>query len=145
MENKRQTAAQLTQPATALREVIVRLNAWKDQRTEIAAQLRQIVATAGRMLTELGNLGTSSSPAPSNRKGGRPRGYKTSPETRARLRAAWARRRAAGGGTAEAGARSGSSASKPQRKKRVMSAEARARIAAAQKRRWASVKKAAKK
>jgi hypothetical protein len=57
------------------------------------------------------------------------------------MRAAWARRKAAAGGTSETQI---DAAERVPTKKRVMSAQARARISAAQKKRWAS-RKAGKK
>ena len=73
---------------------------------------------------------------------GRPtKGRKLSEETRAKMRAAWARRRRTDEG--QPGTEMPAAAA-PQKKKRTMSAEARARISAAQKKRWRA-KKAGKK
>jgi hypothetical protein len=67
---------------------------------------------------------------------------KLSAETKAKMRAAWARRKAAAtGDTREPQA---DAAGPTPKKKRMMSAQARARISAAQKKRW-SLRKAAKK
>jgi monoamine oxidase len=63
---------------------------------------------------------------------------KLSEETKAKMREAWAKRKS----TAASG-----NAMQPEtttKKKRVMSAEARARIAAAQKKRWAAIRKTSK-
>ena len=68
-------------------------------------------------------------------------GRKLSEETRAKMRAAWARRRRTDEG--QPGTEM-PAAPAPQRKKRTMSAEARARISAAQKKRWRA-KRAGKK
>jgi hypothetical protein len=105
------------------------------------SEIRLIVDRASKMLADVGEHvapGRTSASAPARtRRGGRPKGYRISEATRAKLRAAWARRKTSGG--------DGASSATPARKgrrKRTMSAEARARIAAAQKKRWAAVKKA---
>jgi len=69
------------------------------------------------------------------------RGRRLSAKTKAKMRAAWARRKAAAGDTIET---QGAAVTRTPKKTRVMSAEARARIGAAQKKRWAS-RKAGKK
>ena len=70
------------------------------------------------------------------------RGRRLSAKTKAKMRAAWARRKAAAAGdTTET---QGGAVTRTPKKTRVMSAEARARIGAAQKKRWAS-RKAGKK
>lgn len=84
----------------ALRHVAARLEAWKQQRAEIADDLHTIVKSAQALLGELGDVapvGPASSvrPPSSGARGGRPKGYKTSEETRRKLRAAWKRRKAA--------------------------------------------------
>ena len=81
---------------SALGRVAARLDSWKNQRTEIAAELNRVVAAAQRMLSHLEPDGM---PAP---------------------------------------------AAAAKKAKRTLSAAARARISAAQKKRWAEVKKAAK-
>jgi hypothetical protein len=70
------------------------------------------------------------------------KGRKLSAETKAKMRAAWARRKAAAAGdTTEAQ----TDAAEPSpKKRRVMSAEARERISAAQRKRWGN-RKAGKK
>lgn len=110
----------------ALGRVAVQLDRWKKERSEISRELQTLLAEGQKMLADLGagEVATAVS-----HRGGRPKGYRTSPATRAKLRAAWARRKAAAGVVASA-------------KKRTMSAEGRARIAAAQKKRWAKVRKA---
>jgi hypothetical protein len=60
-------------------------------------------------------------------------GRKLSEETRAKMRAAWARRRRT---DEEQPGTEMPAAAAPQKKKRTMSTEARARISAAQKKRW---------
>jgi hypothetical protein len=77
---------------TALGQVAAKLHAWKQQRTELALQVTALARAAQAMLGDLGHVET---PAPAKRKGGRPKGYATSDETKAKLRAAWARRKQA--------------------------------------------------
>jgi hypothetical protein len=83
----------------ALGHVAARLDAWKQQRAEIATEIQKVLHSAQGMLGELGGAaGTGASallrPA-SSRKGGRPKGYVMSEETKRKLRAAWKRRKAA--------------------------------------------------
>jgi hypothetical protein len=86
-----------------------------------------MVTSAQSMLSDLGD--TASAAVTRVRRGGRQRGYKASATTRAKLRAAWKRRKAAAGGTV---------APKKSRKRGRLSPEARERIAAAQRKRWAA-------
>lgn len=83
---------------SALGRVAARLDSWKNQRAEIAAELNRVVAAAQRMLS---HLGPDEAPA--------------------------------------------EAAKAVKKARRTLSAAARARISAAQKKRWAEVKKAAKK
>lgn len=126
---------------TALGNVVNRIENWRRQRDEIAAEVRQVVAAGTQLLSELGhdaNVRLASMAGPLlKRKGGRPKGYKMSAATRRKLKAAWRRRKAAAGTT--------SSAARPaRRRKSNLSPEARARIAAAQKKRWAAYRAAKK-
>ena len=100
------------------------------------ARLAELVAEMDAILRAFPDLGKAPARPTEVRKRRR-----LSAETRARMRAAWARRRAAAGDTAETQIESAEPAPK---KKRVMSAQARARISAAQKKRWAN-RKAGKK
>ena len=79
------------------------------------------------MLADLGHAVLPTPTVVPVRRGGRPKGYKASPATRAKLRAAWKARKAA-------------SAQVEAPKKRMISEYGKARIAAAQKKRWAKVK-----
>jgi hypothetical protein len=128
-----------------LSKVSARIDAWRRQRTEIAQDLRAVIAEAQGMLKEMGqDLAASLSglgDAVRRRTGGRPKGYRASAETRAKLKAAWARRKAAAGASEPAATTATESRRTRGRKRRTMSAEARARIAAGQKRRWAMRKK----
>jgi hypothetical protein len=83
---------------TALGHVAARLDAWKQQRTEIAADIQKLLHSARGMLGDLGDVAgkkvTAVRTASAN-KGGRPKGYKMSEATKRKLRAAWKRRKAA--------------------------------------------------
>ena len=98
----RRGSKQLTATAeslgSALGHVAARLDAWKRQRTEIAADIQQLLQSAQNML---GDLGDEASKRASSllksagvNKGGRPKGYKMSDATKRKLRAAWKRRKA---------------------------------------------------
>ena len=77
---------------TALGHVAARVDAWKRQRAEIQRELQKLLASGQTMLRDLGeNAGT----VKPRGKGGRPKGYKMSEETRRKLRLAWKRRKAA--------------------------------------------------
>jgi len=95
----------------------VKAEGWLDQRKAIAEHLTGLRDTANQLLTQLG-LGTSTSTSTSGRRPGRPRKP-----------------------VADDGTSSVAVSRKP--KKRVMSVEARAKIAAAQRARWAKQKRAA--
>ena len=105
----------------ALGELSKKVSNWKESRATIVRELQHFHTIINSMMRELDIAPVT---APSSRRGGRPRGYKTSAATRAKLRAAWARRKARMG----------------QKPARTMSAEARARIADAQRKRWAAVR-----
>jgi len=83
----------------ALGEVAARLDAWKKQRAAIAADIHKVLHSARRMLGELGDATAGGASAvlvtAPKGKGGRPKGYKMSEETKRKLRAAWKRRKAA--------------------------------------------------
>jgi len=87
----------------ALGQVAARLEAWKQQRAEIAGDIQKILHSAHGWLDGIGDArgrrGPSTSPAAAaSRKGGRPKGYKMSEATKRKLRAAWKRRKAQSGG-----------------------------------------------
>jgi len=99
------------------------------------SRLAELVAEMDSILEAFPGLGR----APARPAGVRKR-RTLSEETKAKMRASWARRKAGGGGDATGTA----GAPAPEKKKRTMSAAARARISAAQKKRWAA-RKAGKK
>src|SRR4051812_42415239 len=92
------------------------------------ARLAELVAEMDSILAAFPDLGKD--PA---RPTDTPRRRTLSRETRAKMRAAWARRKAAAGP-----APTEQSTDAAPKKKRVMSSEARAKISAAQKKRWKS-------
>ena len=97
------------------------------------ARLAELVAEMDAILGAFPDLGKAPARPAEARKG-----RTLSAETKAKMRAAWARRKAAAaGGTTETQT---GAATRAPKKKRVMSAQARARISAAQKKRWASRK-----
>jgi len=101
------------------------------------ARLAELVAEMDLILGAFPDLGK----APARPRGAR-KGRTLSAETKAKMRTAWARRKAAvAGDTTETQT---DAAESTATKKRVMSAQARARISAAQKKRW-RIRKAGKK
>jgi hypothetical protein len=84
---------------TALGHLSARIRTLKQQRAEIAADLQQLLRSARGILDDLGHAPAAAGAA--RRRGGRPPGYKLSDATRARLRAAWRRRKAAAARAAE--------------------------------------------
>ena len=95
---KRATSSGLDRTAatmgSALGHVAARVDSWKKQRAEIFADIQRLISSAQGLLTDLGGTAT---PAAPRRKGGRPKGYKMSEETKRKLRAAWKRRKASMG------------------------------------------------
>lgn len=130
---KKNTNAKFSDIAATLGELSKKVTSWKEERTAMTRELRRLAEVLNSLLRELGEAGPTLLAAPGPRRGGRPRGYRTSAATRAKLRAAWRRRkeRAAGGGKP---------AGKSVKAKRTMSAEARERIAEAQRKRWAAAR-----
>jgi ElaB/YqjD/DUF883 family membrane-anchored ribosome-binding protein len=77
---------------SALGQVAARVDSWKKQRAEIVTEIQKLISSAEALLTDLGDAAAA---AARRRKGGRPKGYKMSEETKRKLRAAWKRRKAA--------------------------------------------------
>jgi hypothetical protein len=96
----------------------VKAEGWLDQRKAIAEHLTGLRDTANQLLAQLGIATRDEGAGTSRRRPGRPRKAVENEDT-------------------------SSVATGGRRKKRVMSAEARARIAAAQRARWAKQKRAA--
>jgi hypothetical protein len=113
----------------------------------LGAQTRiaQLIAEIDSLLEAFPGLGKaparvakafeSEEPAPRKRR-------KMSAATKAKIKAAWARRRAGTGTEIQQTAEPAKKA--PEKKKRKMSAAGKARIAAAQKKRWAAIRRAKK-
>ena len=83
---------------TALGQLANRIDAWKRQRDDLIAEGERLAGVALGFVQDLRGSKTPA-PAPKSRparKGGRPRGMKMSEETKAKLREAWKRRKAAG-------------------------------------------------
>lgn len=79
----------------ALGQLASRIDGWKRQRDELIREGERLADVALGFVRDLRGTGAPA-PAPA-RKGGRPKGMKMSEETRAKLRAAWKRRKAAQG------------------------------------------------
>ena len=77
---------------TALGRLANRIDQWKKQRDELIAEGEHLASVALGYVRDL--RGETAPPVP-RRRGGRPKGMKLSEETRAKLRAAWKRRKAA--------------------------------------------------
>ena len=77
---------------TALGQVAARLEAWRNDRAAIAADIQALARSAQGMLNDLGHSAESAVARVTGNKGGRPKGYRMSAATKAKLRAAWKRR-----------------------------------------------------
>ena len=105
-----------------------RYDAWMKQRDGIAAELRDYVSAAQKMLTAIGHdAGVAVSQAVASVKTGRRAGFRMSAEARKKIsvaaKARWAKRKAG-------------------KKKRNVSPEVRAKLARLARERWAKAKKA---
>ena len=80
---------------SALGHMAARVDAWNSQRTVISRDLEKLIAHAQGLLSEVRQQGASVRLVRAKGKGGRPKGYKMSAATKAKLRAAWKRRKAA--------------------------------------------------
>jgi ElaB/YqjD/DUF883 family membrane-anchored ribosome-binding protein len=85
---------------SALGHVAARVDLWKKQRAEIAADLQKLMANARGLMNDLGHTadvrGARALKAASKAvKAGPRKGFKMSEQTKRKLRAAWKRRRAA--------------------------------------------------
>jgi hypothetical protein len=82
----------------ALGHLAARLEGWKKQRADLARELQKAIQSAQSMLSEIGHE-VVERPGRARRarkgRGGRPKGYVMSEETKAKLRAAGRRRKAA--------------------------------------------------
>jgi ElaB/YqjD/DUF883 family membrane-anchored ribosome-binding protein len=75
-----------------------RLDEWRRQGDEIAAEIRHVVDTGSKMLSELGHSARTGTTAVRTAvrevRKGRKKGFKMSEATKKKLRAAWKRRKA---------------------------------------------------
>ena len=85
----------------ALGQFANRIDAWKRQRDELITEGERLAGVALEFVRDLRGTAAPAASAASAatpvRKGGRPKGMKMSEETRAKLREAWKRRKAAQG------------------------------------------------
>ena len=72
-----------------------RVDAWNSQRAAISRDLEELIAHAQGLLNGVRGQEAPRMSARAKGKGGRPKGYKMSSATKAKLRAAWKRRKAA--------------------------------------------------
>jgi hypothetical protein len=105
MKNVRNRGSRLDAAAkeigTTLGHLATRMDAWRRQRDEIAAEVRQAVDVGRKMLAELGSdvAGLSREVGLTKRRGGRKKGFKMSEEAKAKIaeaaRKRWAARKKA--------------------------------------------------
>jgi hypothetical protein len=80
---------------TALGRLANRVDAWKKQRDELIAEGERLAHIAASYVHDLRGHGeTGAAKKAGKNKGGRPKGMKMSEATKAKLRAAWKRRKA---------------------------------------------------
>ncbi|MEO8070864.1 MAG: hypothetical protein ABI652_05645 [Acidobacteriota bacterium] len=92
---------------TALGHVASRVDAWKQQRDELSSEIQKVLHSAQQLMIDLGHTSVVTKGAAALQqlvqrkggrpKGGRPKGYQMSDATKAKLRAAWKRRKSAAG------------------------------------------------
>lgn len=80
----------------ALGRLANRIDAWKKQREELIAEGERLIDAASEYVRDLRGQrgGRRAGKSARKGKGGRPKGMKMSEETKAKLRAAWKRRKA---------------------------------------------------
>jgi hypothetical protein len=88
----------------SLGRLAARLDTWKEQRHDIAKEVREVLQSAHEILGQVGDTYRNAGALPTapdgfSGKGGRPKGYKTSAATQAKLRVASKRPKAASGKT----------------------------------------------
>ena len=92
--SKRSATAIAMGVGAALGRVAGRIDRWNSQRADIAKDIRQLITGAQTLLKDVMRAPAPAVPGSRKGKGGRPKGYKMSEETKAKLRAAWKRRKA---------------------------------------------------
>lgn len=80
----------------ALGQFANRIDAWKRQRDELIAEGERLAGVALGFVRDLRGTAVPGQTSAGTRRGGRPKGMKMSEETKAKLREAWKRRKAAG-------------------------------------------------
>jgi hypothetical protein len=78
----------------ALGQLANRIDAWKKQRDELIVEGERLAGVALGFVKDLRGQRTPTPPTKADTKGGRTKGSKMSEETKAKLRAAWKRRKA---------------------------------------------------
>lgn len=94
-QGKRSATALAEGLGAAFGKVAGRIDAWNSQRGDIAKDIQQLITHAQRILKDVVHAPSPAVPDTRKGKGGRPKGYKMSAATKAKLRAAWKRRKAA--------------------------------------------------
>jgi hypothetical protein len=138
-------AKRVTKASQSLGDLVNQLDKLDAQRSAVLQRIRGFAdQMMGGGFVEGARAAATGTEVDTGKRMGRKPGFKMSAATKAKLKAAWARRKAA---RLDEGAQESSSAPQPSaakgtgaKKKRTMSADARARIAAAQKKRWAALK-----
>ena len=93
--SKRVATAVAVGVGAAFGKVVARIDRWNSERADIANDVRRLIADAQTLLKDVLHSPAPAVSASRKGKGGRPKGYKMSEATTAKLRAAWKRRKAA--------------------------------------------------
>jgi hypothetical protein len=94
-QGKRSATAFAEGLGAAFGKIAGRIDAWNSQRGDIAKDIQDLITQAQRILKDVMRAPAPVVPGTRKGKGGRPKGYKMSAATKAKLRAAWKRRKAA--------------------------------------------------
>lgn len=158
VEEARHVAKKLTpeEIGTALGRLARRIDQWKETKAELLTEAERLAGLARGLVAELQGTGIGSAATAAasgrSRRGGRPKGMKVSEATKAKLRAAWKRRKAAAAKTTKTtkGATAAVASASPAKRSRggrpkgmKLSEETRAKLRAAWKRRKAAAKRTA--
>jgi|SRR5690606_12613794 len=157
VEEARHVAKKLTpeEIGTALGRLARRIDQWKETKAELLTEAERLAGLARGLVAELQGTGIGSAATAAasgrSRRGGRPKGMKVSEATKAKLRAAWKRRKAAAGkAKTTKGATAAVASASPAKRSRggrpkgmKLSEETRAKLRAAWKRRKAAAKRTA--
>lgn len=89
-------AKRARKPEVRLTSLVVELNQLNSRRETVIEQINRVIQTmVGGDIRRVGSRAVK--PARRRRRGGRPKGFKMSEATKAKLRAAWKRRKAGAG------------------------------------------------